>query len=133
MFYQPTLRTGLLLALASLLFGSCTGKRLTQSNNSNQPAARATDTTKSTDTGTAKPPTAAGLLKVGEASGTYSAKGETVPLKYAYAGRAQRFGEDSVVILLTDREIPADALSDELKNQTLLLDEKIRGLEYVIM
>jgi len=75
----------------------------------------------------------AGALKPGEASGTYTAKGETVTLKYAYAGRAQRFGEDSVVLLLTDKEIPADSLADELKNQTMLLDGKIRGLEYAFM
>src|SRR6185295_138534 len=74
-----------------------------------------------------------GALKVGEASGSYTAKGETVTLKYAYAGRAQRFGDESMIILLTDKEIPAEALADEIKNQTMLGDGKIRGLEYAIM
>src|SRR4051812_652728 len=81
----------------------------------------------------AKVPAEEGALKVGEASGTYDAKGETVTLKYAYAGRAQRFGEEAVVILLTEKEIPADGLADEIKNQTMLLDGKNRGLEYAIM
>jgi hypothetical protein len=70
-------------------------------------------------------------LKPGQASGTYTAKGETVQLHYAYAGRGKRFGEESVILLLTDQPVPADALAKELESQTLLLDEKIRGLEYV--
>lgn len=83
-------------------------------------------------TTTAQPTTAAGDLQVGQASGTYTAKGETVELKYAYAGRAERFGQEAIVILLTDKPIPPEALAEELKSQTLLLDEKIRGLEYAI-
>ncbi len=67
----------------------------------------------------------------GEASGSYSAGDETVTLKYAYAGRGQRFGEDSIIVLLTDNPIPPEALADEIKSQTMLLDKKIRGLEYV--
>jgi len=71
-------------------------------------------------------------LQPGQASGTYTAKGEVVELKYAYAGRAVRFGTDSMVILLTDKPIPADAVAEELKSAPLLESEKIRGLEYVI-
>jgi hypothetical protein len=73
-----------------------------------------------------------GAVATGEASGSYTAKGETVQLKFAYAGRGVRFGKESVIILLTDKPIPADALAEELKSQTLFYDEKIRGLEYVI-
>lgn len=118
-----------------LLAISCTGKRSTSSNTNNPPPAKPAETAATTSGATdpAKPPAAAGDLKVGEASGSYTAKGETVALKYAYAGHAQRFGEDAVVILLTDQEIPADALADEIKNQTMLLGGKIRGLEYAIM
>jgi len=68
---------------------------------------------------------------VGEATGSYTANGETVVLKYAYAGRGQRFGEESIIVLVTDQPIPPDAVADEIKSQTLLLDKKIRGLEYV--
>jgi hypothetical protein len=70
---------------------------------------------------------------VGEASGSFTVKGETFTLKYAYAGRAQRFGSEAIVILLTDQEIPAAALAEEIKDQTMLLDNKIHGLEYAIM
>lgn len=130
--FHPTNMIRLLLVLGLLTIGSCTAKRSTQPNANSQP----TTTTRQSETKaaeTATPPVEAGALKVGEASGSYTAKGETVTLKYAYAGRAQRFGEESVVILLTDKEIPADALADEIKNQTMLLDGKIRGLEYAIM
>jgi len=55
-----------------------------------------------------------------------------VELKYAYAGRAVRFGDESLVILLTDQPIPSEALAEEIKSTPLLEGEKIRGLEYVI-
>jgi hypothetical protein len=124
----------LLLVLSLLTIWSCSTNRSTQSNANNSPAttSRATETPKPA-TEPAKPATEPGALKVGEASGSYTAKGETVELKYAYAGRAQRFGSESIVILLTDKEIPPAALAEEIKDQTMLLDGKIRGLEYAIM
>jgi hypothetical protein len=69
--------------------------------------------------------------KTGEATGSYTAGGETVTLKYAYAGRGQRFGEDSIIVLVTDQPIPTEAVAEEINSQTMLLDKKIRGLEYV--
>lgn len=74
-----------------------------------------------------------GALKVGEASGSYTAKGETVELRYAYAGKGKRFNEDSIIILVTDKPIPAEALAEELQSQTMLGDGRVRGLEYVFM
>jgi hypothetical protein len=38
-----------------------------------------------------------------------------------------------LVILLTDKPIPAEALAEEIKSAAMLEDEKIRGLEYVMM
>jgi hypothetical protein len=73
-----------------------------------------------------------GELRIGEASGSYTAKGEVVELKYAYAGKGQRFGQESMVILVTDKPVPPDAVAEEIKSQKLLLAETIRGLEYVI-
>ncbi len=73
-----------------------------------------------------------GELQPGQASGTYTAKGEVVELKYAYAGRGVRFGSESLIILLTDKPIPPDAVAEEIKSTTLLEGDKIRGLEYVI-
>jgi hypothetical protein len=131
--FHPTKIIRLLLALSLLTMSSCMARRSTKSNANTQP----TPTTRQTETAKpaepAKPAAEPGALKVGEASGSYTAKGETVTLKYAYAGRAQRFGEESIVILLTDKEIPPEALAEEIKDQTMLLDGKIRGLEYAIM
>jgi hypothetical protein len=77
------------------------------------------------------PPQNKSVPSAGQATGSYTASGETVALKYAYAGRGQRFGEESIIVLLTDSPIPPEALADEIKSQTMLLDKKIRGLEYV--
>jgi hypothetical protein len=78
------------------------------------------------------PPVNAGELQPGQASGTFKAQGEVVELKYSYAGRAERFGTDSLVVLVTDKPIPPEALAEEIKSATMLEGEKIRGLEYVI-
>src|SRR5688572_26118275 len=53
-----------------------------------------------------------GELQPGQASGKYTAAGEEVELKYAYAGRAVRFGTESLIVLLTDKPIPPDAVAE---------------------
>ena len=132
--FHPKRIIRLLLVLSLFTTWSCTARHSTQHNANNPPATPSSVTeTPKPAAETPKPPAEAGALRVGEASGSYTAKGETVTLKYAYAGRAQRFGSESIVILLTDKEIPAAALAEEIKDQTMLLDGKIRGLEYAIM
>ncbi len=81
---------------------------------------------------TTQPQAKPGDLQPGQASGTYAAKGEVVELKYAYAGRAERFGSESLVVLVTDKPIPPEAVAEEIKSTPLLEGDKIRGLEYVI-
>jgi len=71
-------------------------------------------------------------LHPGEASGSYTARGETVELKYAYAGRGKRFGHDATIVLITDKPIPPESVASEIDSQPLLNDGKIKGLEYVI-
>ena len=80
----------------------------------------------------AQPAAAPGELQPGQASGNYTAKGQVVELKYAYAGRAERFGTVSLVVLLTENPIPPEAVAAEIKSPDLLEGEKIRGLEYVL-
>jgi hypothetical protein len=117
--------SGLLLSATAL---SCSlGKRSTTNNQSNTP----TPAPSKPQTETTKPQVEPGALNPGEATGSYTAKGETVALKYAYAGRGERFGSEGIIVLLTDKPIPPEALADEIKSQTMLLDGKIRGLEYV--
>ena len=71
-------------------------------------------------------------LQPGDATGTYTAKGEVVELKHSYAGRGVRFGSESLIILVTDKPIPPEAVAEEIKSTPLLEGDKIRGLEYVI-
>ena len=114
--------------LLSILLVGCSMSRnesTAEKTNTAQPANTAATTN------SAEPATNSGAIKPGTASGSYTAKGETVQLHYAYAGRGKRFGSDSVIVLVTDQPIPSDALAAELDSQKLLLDEKIRGLEYV--
>jgi hypothetical protein len=103
------------------------------SNDTSSPSATKSAATQAPKSETTQPQTQAGDLQPGQARGTYTAKGETVELKYAYAGRAKRFGDESIVILLTEKPIPPEAVAEELKDTTLLEGEKIRGLEYAIM
>ena len=119
------------VAVATVITACSLGKKPAANETTNQPApsANKASTPKSE---TAPPAVQAGDLQPGQASGTYTAKGETVELKYSYAGRAERFGTQSMVILLTDTPIPPEALAEEIKSATLLEAEKIRGLEYVI-
>ena len=128
---KPIARVSLYLFIV-LIFCACSFVR-----QASKPEAKPSPEIKSTpaaQSGSTQPTTttAPGDLQVGQASGTYTSKGETVELKYAYAARGERFGHESIIILLTDKPIPPEALSEEIKSQTMLLDEKIRGLEYAI-
>lgn len=78
-----------------------------------------------------KPAQDASALGRGEADGNYTCEGETVALKYAYAGRGERFGRESIIVLLTDKPIPAEAVAEEIQRPSMLYDQKIRGLEYI--
>lgn len=59
----------------------------------------------------------AGELQPGQASGSFTARGEVVELKYSYAGRAERFGTQSLVVLVTDKPIPPEAVAEEIKQR----------------
>ncbi|HEY6805581.1 MAG TPA: hypothetical protein VI306_18530 [Pyrinomonadaceae bacterium] len=105
-----------------LLITACTSSKQSSENRS-EVKSEATPATQAN---------APGELQVGQAKGSCTARGETVELKYAYAGRAQRFGNEAMVILLTDNPIPADAVAEEIRSQTLLQKGEIRGLEYAV-
>jgi hypothetical protein len=118
------------LVFAATMFACSSNKQSTASNTSNQSAK--TVTTPAVNPAATAPQAQSGELQPGQASGTYTAKGEVVELKYAYAGHAERFGSDSLVILLTDKPIPPEAVAEEIKSTPLLEGDKIRGLEYSI-
>lgn len=119
---------GSLCLFLAFSISACTAMKSGSKTDTNSPAkSEATPQTKASPTTPEN-----GELQVGQASGSYTAKGETVDLKYAYAGRAIRFGNEEMVILLTDNPIPSDAVAAEIKSPTLLEGEKIKGLEYAI-
>jgi hypothetical protein len=123
-----------LVALALSLFAACSKDKTKIEPTASKPPGEQNQQQPSPSPATQTSPQAKAeprAVAIGEASGTYTAKGETVQLKYAYAGRGLRFGKMSVIVLLTDKPIPPEALAEELKSQTLFYDEKIRGLEYV--
>ena len=120
-------------AVATLITACAFNKQSPANANTNQPAQTvAKDSTAKPEATQAAPSANPGDLQPGQASGTYTAKGEVVQLKYSYAGRAVRFGTESLVVLLTEQPIPPEAVAEEIKSTPLLEGEKIRGLEYVI-
>ena len=123
------------LSLAvTVLVIACSSRTTPTTNNTTNQSAQ-TAPTQSSATPETKPAQAdapAGELQPGQASGSYTAKGETVQLKYAYAGRATRFGTESLVVLLTETPIAPESVAEEIKSTPLLEGEKVRGLEYVI-
>ena len=124
------LACALCLAVIVLPLACSPKQTTTTTTNSSQPAP--TEAKQSSATPETKPPTQAGELQPGQASGSFTSRGETVELKYAYAGRAVRFGTESLVVLVTDQPIPPEAVAEEIKSTPLLEGNKIRGLEYVI-
>ena len=96
--------------IAATIAGCSFKKQSSPSNTSNQPA-QSENKQSPAKAETTHPPVQAGELQPGQASGTYTAKGEVVELKYAYAGRGVRFGSESLIILLTDKPIPSEAVA----------------------
>ena len=124
---------GLCLAVMVLSL-ACASKEAPTAQTTNQSAQSETKpaATKSEVPAATQPAAQPGELQPGTASGSFTARGEKIELKYSYAGRAERFGTESLVVLVTDQPIPAEALAEEIKLTPLLDGQKIRGLEYVI-
>jgi len=72
-----------------------------------------------------------GELKEGEASGSILAEGETVSLKYAYAGHTEMFREPAVSLLLTETPVEEEALAKYFDKDGLL-PNGIKGLRYKV-
>ena len=126
-----TRQIALTLSIIIVATTACSSNKRSPASETNQ-SAQSEDKRSPAPLAPTPPPAQPGELQPGQASGTYTAKGEVVELKYAYAGRAVRFSTESLVILLTDKPIPPESITEEIKSPTLLESEKIRGLEYVI-
>ena len=125
--------TGALCVTIAATIPACSLKKESPTSETNQ-SLQSVSKQSPTNAAATQPQTQAqaGDLQPGQASGSYSAKGEVVELKYAYAGRTKRFGSESMVILLTDKPIPPEAVAEEIKSAPLLQGDKIKGLEYAI-
>lgn len=121
------------LFLIVAVVSACSLGKKSPSSETSGPSPQSSNTQAPAQPGATTAQTQSGDLQPGQASGTYTAKGETVELKYAYAGRAERFGDEAIIILLTDKPIPPEAVAEEIKETTLLEGDKVRGLEYAIM
>jgi hypothetical protein len=72
------------------------------------------------------------ILWEGEASGTFTAAGEMVTVKYAYAQRGGRYGQNSIRVLVTDKPIAKETAVNEEEYQRKVSAGELRGLEYSI-
>ena len=92
----------LTFTIATTLAGCSFNKQSAPSNNSNRPA-QSENKQSPARAETTQPPAQAGELQPGQASGTYTDKGEVVELKYAYAVMEFALAAQSLIILLTDK------------------------------
>lgn len=119
------LTLGFVLSLA-LALSACSTKQPTSNTNSSSQSGQSNGVPQPSQP-VAGPQSA---LREGEASGTVVDAGETVTIKYAYAGHSVQFGEDAVVLLLTDMPVPPEALAKAFENEDF--PSGARGLEYKV-
>ena len=116
------------ITITVILFLALTACSSQPSSNSNQPA-------KPVVANQPAQPTAsqpAGALKEGEASGTIVDEGQTINLKYAYAGHGEMFGEDAIVVLVTENPVAPDALAKAFEEKFGIFPRDNKGLEYKV-
>ena len=114
-----------LIVVLLLVLNSCSTKQTP--SNSNQPGQPAAANPPSQPSSAVKP---LGALQEGEASGTIVDAGQTITLKYAYAGLGKVFNEDGVIFLLTEAPIAPEALASAFEKEYGLFPDGNRGLEY---
>ena len=110
-----------------LVLTACSTKQ--PPSNSNQPGQPSAANQPSQPSPPAKPQ---GALQEGEASGTIVDEGQTITLKYAYAGHGEMFHEDAVVILLTEKPVAPEALAKAFEESYGMFPQDNRGLEYKV-
>ena len=128
---KQTLSVLLLFALSA-----CSTAPSSNSSNKNQPGS----VTQPSAPAAPAPPTAAssavakpvGDLKEGEASGSIVDEGQTINLKYAYAGHTEMFKEDAIVVLVTENPIAPDVLAKALAESSGIFPRDNKGLEYKV-
>jgi hypothetical protein len=120
-----TLTVGLSLAL--ILSGCSKGQPASSTNSTGQPNQGSADSPPLWT-----PPVKLDTLREGEAGGSIKVEGLTYPVKYAYAGHGEMFGEDAIVLLLTDKPVAPDVLAKSFGDSYGMFPEGTNGLEYKI-
>ena len=106
----------------------------TQPSNSNQPIQPGASTQPAASQ-PGQPAAAAkpiGELKEGEASGSILVEGETISLKYAYAGHTEMFGEPAVSFMLTETPVAEEALAKFFDDKYGSFPNDSKGLQYKV-
>ena len=116
-----------LTVVLTLALTACSTKQTP--SNSNQPSQPAAASQPGQPSAAAKPQ---GALQEGEASGAIVDEGQTITLKYAYAGLGEQFGEEAVVILLTETPIAPDVLAKAFEESFGIFPRDNKGLEYKV-
>lgn len=116
-----------LIAVLLLVLTACSTTQTP--SNSNQPGQPAAANQPGQPAPAAKPQ---GALQEGEASGTIVDEGQTITLKYAYAGQGEQFNEPAVVILLTETPIAPDVLAKAFEDSFGIFPRDNKGLEYKV-
>jgi hypothetical protein len=125
------------IVLLSLLT-ACSTTQPSNNNQPNPPGAASQPTAAGQPGAASQPgqPAAAakpiGELKEGEASGSILAEGETISLKYAYAGHTEMFGEPAVSLLLTEMPVEEEALAKYFDDKYGSFPNGSKGLRYKV-
>lgn len=117
----------LLIGILFLAFSACSTNQPPSSNRQGSQQGAGSPANQPAQSPAASP----GTLREGQASGTITVEGETVTLQYAYAGRGEQFGEEAVILLLTDIPVSQEHLAKGFEGYGVF-PEGARGLEYKI-
>ena len=116
---------GTLMVVLLLVLTACS--TMQTASNKNQPSQPAAANQPSQPSSAAKP---LGALQEGEASGTIVDAGQTITLRYAYAGLGKAFNEDGVIFLLTESPIAPEVLASTFEKEYGIFPDGNKGLEY---
>jgi len=124
--------------LAALFLFALSACSTSESGNKNQPGTASKPSGSATQPAAPAAPAASaaakpvGDLKEGEASGSIVDEGQTINLKYAYAGHTEMFSEDAIVVLVTENPIAPDALAKAFEDKFGIFPRDNKGLEYKV-
>ena len=123
---KRTVTTALLFLLTA-----CSTTQPTSNSQPGQPAAsQPAASSQPAPAGSAAKPI--GELKEGEASGSILVEGQTIAVTHAYAGHGEMFGEEAVLVLLTEKPVTDAGLSEFFDDKFGSFPKDNNGLQYKV-